>query len=102
MPTRRLMNASCVSATLSSFLVVGSRSGRLARWRRPARRYDGRAKWGRTMKLGRRAALGGLAMAGVAGPGRAQAWPAKTVTWVVPLAAGGVNDTFARPLAAHV
>jgi tripartite-type tricarboxylate transporter receptor subunit TctC len=54
------------------------------------------------MYLGRRAALGGLAMAGLAAAARAQAWPAKAVTWVVPFSAGGVNDVFARPIAAHV
>jgi tripartite-type tricarboxylate transporter receptor subunit TctC len=54
------------------------------------------------MQLGRRAALGGLAMAGVGATARAQAWPARTVTWIVPFAAGGVNDVFARPISAHV
>jgi tripartite-type tricarboxylate transporter receptor subunit TctC len=54
------------------------------------------------MRLGRRAALGGLAAAGMGAPVGAQTWPAKTVTWIVPFAAGGVNDVFARPIAAHV
>lgn len=54
------------------------------------------------MRLGRRAALGGLATAGLAAPAASQAWPAKTVTWIVPFSAGGVNDVFARPIAAHV
>ena len=62
----------------------------------------GCAAAGGAMQLGRRAALGCLTMAGLGGPVRAQAWPAKTVTWIVPFAAGGVNDAFARPLAAHV
>jgi tripartite-type tricarboxylate transporter receptor subunit TctC len=54
------------------------------------------------MNLGRRAALGGLLATGGAGTARADAWPEKTVTWIVPFAAGGVNDAFARPVAAHV
>ena len=29
-------------------------------------------------------------------------WPEKPVTWIVPFAAGGLLDAFARPLAAHV
>jgi tripartite-type tricarboxylate transporter receptor subunit TctC len=54
------------------------------------------------MQLGRRAALGGL-MATAPGSGaRAQAWPSDAMTWIVPSAPGGVNDTFARPVAAHV
>jgi len=32
----------------------------------------------------------------------AQSWPAKTVTWVVPFAAGGPTDGMARDIAAHV
>ena len=54
------------------------------------------------MQLGRRAALGGLVAVGAAGAARAQAWPSEAVTWIVPSAPGGVNDTFARPVAGHV
>jgi tripartite-type tricarboxylate transporter receptor subunit TctC len=54
------------------------------------------------MQFGRRAALGGLMAAGLGGRARANAWPAEAVTWIVPSAAGGVNDVFARPVAAHV
>lgn len=55
------------------------------------------------MRLGRRAALGGLlATTGLGGMARADAWPSEPVTWIVPFAAGGVNDAFARPLAARV
>lgn len=32
----------------------------------------------------------------------AQAWPAKTLTWIVPFAAGGPTDAMARDIAAHV
>jgi tripartite-type tricarboxylate transporter receptor subunit TctC len=53
------------------------------------------------MVLGRRAALGG-AMAMAAEAVRAEAWPEKPVTWIVPFAAGGLLDVFARPMAAHV
>lgn len=50
------------------------------------------------MRLGRRAALGGLATI-AAGGARAAAWPAKTVTWVMPFPAGGPSDGFARTVA---
>jgi len=48
------------------------------------------------MQLKRRAALGGLMAAGVGRVAKANAWPSDAVTWIVPFAAGGVNDAFAR------
>jgi len=54
------------------------------------------------MQLKRRAALGGLMAAGVGRVAKANAWPSDAVTWIVPFAAGGVNDAFARPIAAQV
>ena len=36
------------------------------------------------------------------GPAQAQSWPEKQVTFVVPFAAGGGTDAFARPLAAQL
>ena len=36
------------------------------------------------------------------GPARAQSWPEKQVTFIVPFAAGGGTDAFARPLAAQL
>src|ERR1700738_1275590 len=35
-------------------------------------------------------------------PARAQQWPARPVSWIVPFAAGGSTDAFARPLAAQI
>lgn len=43
-----------------------------------------------------------LAGSVVAGPVQAQSWPTKPVTFVVPFAAGGGTDAFARPLAAQL
>jgi tripartite-type tricarboxylate transporter receptor subunit TctC len=40
-------------------------------------------------------------LASVAGA-QVQAWPAKTITWIVPFAAGGPTDGMARDIAAHV
>jgi tripartite-type tricarboxylate transporter receptor subunit TctC len=55
------------------------------------------------MSVSRRAALGGLLAVGLAEPASAQAWrPARTMNWIVPFPPGGSNDTFARPVAAHV
>ncbi|MBY0322233.1 MAG: tripartite tricarboxylate transporter substrate binding protein [Reyranella sp.] len=50
--------------------------------------------------ISRRAAMLGLAAAGVAGTVRAADWPDKTITMIVPYPAGGGSDTFARPVAA--
>src|SRR5258708_34396062 len=54
------------------------------------------------MNVSRRAALGGLLAACVAGPLRAADWPTHALNWLVPFPPGGSNDIFARPAAAHV
>ncbi|HSS83960.1 MAG TPA: tripartite tricarboxylate transporter substrate binding protein, partial [Reyranella sp.] len=54
------------------------------------------------MNVPRRAALGGLLVACVAGPLRAADWPTHAMNWLVPFPPGGSNDIFARPVAAHV
>jgi tripartite-type tricarboxylate transporter receptor subunit TctC len=55
------------------------------------------------MHLSRRAALGGLLAAGTVVPAQAQQWrPPRAMNWIVPFPPGGSNDTFARPVAAHV
>ncbi|HQS16437.1 tripartite tricarboxylate transporter substrate-binding protein [Reyranella sp.] len=56
-----------------------------------------------TWSLSRRAALGGLLVAGAAGIANAQQWrPPRSMNWIVPFPPGGSNDTFARPVAASV
>lgn len=52
------------------------------------------------MSVSRRTALGGLMAAGLAAPVFAQDW--RPMNWIVPFPPGGSNDTFARPIAAHV
>jgi tripartite-type tricarboxylate transporter receptor subunit TctC len=55
------------------------------------------------MKVTRRVALGGLLAASAAGSANAQQWrPPRAMNWIVPFPPGGSNDTFARPVAAHV
>jgi tripartite-type tricarboxylate transporter receptor subunit TctC len=55
------------------------------------------------MSVTRRAALGALLAAAAAGPVHAQQWrPPRSMNWIVPFPPGGSNDTFARPVAAHV
>jgi tripartite-type tricarboxylate transporter receptor subunit TctC len=44
--------------------------------------------------------LAALTLAGA--PALAQGWPSRPVTWIVPFAAGGGTDAFARPLAAQL
>ena len=43
-----------------------------------------------------------LALIAAAPLALAQAWPSKTVTWIVPFSAGGPTDGMARDIAAHV
>lgn len=54
-----------------------------------------------TLKLAARAAVAITLLAG-ATLTLAQSWPTKTVTWIVPFAAGGPTDAMARDIAAHV
>ncbi|MBX9947411.1 MAG: tripartite tricarboxylate transporter substrate binding protein [Reyranella sp.] len=54
-------------------------------------------------KITRRLALGGALAAGAASSLRAADWqPPRAMNWIVPFPPGGSNDTFARPVAAHV
>ena len=45
---------------------------------------------------------GGRCRRGRPGPAIAQTWPDKPITFIVPFAAGGGTDAFARPLAAQL
>jgi len=55
------------------------------------------------MTVSRRVVLGGLLAAGTVVPAAAQEWrPPRAMNWIVPYPPGGSNDTFARPVAAHV
>lgn len=50
-------------------------------------------------------AAGVLAVTGLfaaLAPASAQTWPTQPITWIVPFAAGGGTDAFARPLAAQI
>lgn len=55
-----------------------------------------------TLKFGRYALLALLAGTLVTGNAQAQNWPEKPITFIVPFAAGGGTDAFARPLAAQL
>src|SRR5262245_27672412 len=48
------------------------------------------------------AVTGIAAVIGFAAPAVGQAWPTKPITFIVPFAAGGGTDAFARPLAAQL
>jgi len=52
--------------------------------------------------VSRRSVLGGCLAAAGLGAVRADDWPARPVTWLVPYPAGGGSDTFARPVAEQV
>jgi tripartite-type tricarboxylate transporter receptor subunit TctC len=60
-----------------------------------AAREDGMKKFALSTAF---ALLAGLSL----GPVQAQSWPEKQVTFIVPFAAGGGTDVFARPLAAQL
>jgi tripartite-type tricarboxylate transporter receptor subunit TctC len=53
-----------------------------------------------TIRITRRAALGAGSALALPGLARAQAWPARPVTMLVPFPPGGLADQIARPLAA--
>src|SRR5437868_7169698 len=53
------------------------------------------------IRLARRSLLSGLLAAGAGADARADQWPYRAVTWIVPFPAGGGSDLFARPIAAH-
>jgi tripartite-type tricarboxylate transporter receptor subunit TctC len=53
----------------------------------------------RNLKLTRRSALAAGAVAALSGGARAQAWPARPVTFIVPFPAGGNIDVLARSVA---
>ncbi len=54
------------------------------------------------LDISRRVALGGLLTSVAVGQPRAADFPDHPMKWLVPFPPGGSNDTFARPIAAHV
>jgi tripartite-type tricarboxylate transporter receptor subunit TctC len=54
------------------------------------------------MRLDRRSLLAGSATLLAAGPARAQAWPTRPITILVPFVAGGPSDIIARTIAAKM
>jgi tripartite-type tricarboxylate transporter receptor subunit TctC len=53
-----------------------------------------------TIRISRRTALAAASVLALPGLARAQAWPARPVTMIVPFPPGGLADQIARPLAA--
>ena len=53
-----------------------------------------------TIRISRRAALGAASVLALPAVARAQAWPSRPVTMMVPFPPGGLADQIARPLAA--
>jgi tripartite-type tricarboxylate transporter receptor subunit TctC len=54
------------------------------------------------LKCAFKAVLAAAAVAAAAVPAAAQNWPQRHITFIVPFAAGGGTDAFARPLAAQL
>ena len=73
---------------------------RQRKYRRQRRNKSGRIHV--ALKLHRYALLALMAGALAGGKAQAQNWPEKPITFVVPFAAGGGTDAFARPLAAQL
>jgi tripartite-type tricarboxylate transporter receptor subunit TctC len=55
-----------------------------------------------TIRISRRAALGAASALALPAVARAQAWPSRPVTMMVPFPPGGLADQIARPLAGHL
>jgi len=53
-----------------------------------------------TIRISRRAALGAASVLALPAVARAQSWPSRPVTMMVPFPPGGLADQIARPLAA--
>src|SRR5690349_17040882 len=91
------MRAPCWTCSWNGWATMPWRSGSWSRTppRCSASRTDGREKEER-MKIGRRAALAGLALPFLAGRAGAQSFPDQPVRMIVPFAAGGPADIIAR------